>query len=126
MALAQKSGESGNIFFAIFGAVALLGILAAGTMTFIKGPLATSVKLNRQNVAENQMMIAGQVAVMSAASQPNSGDCDSDAYVEPLEWRDAGALPKPTGGGLVPSSIGIAKKDPWGTEYVYCGFDFCV
>ena len=123
MALAQKSAESGNIFFAIFGAVALLGILAAGTMTFIKGPLATSVKLNRQNVAENQMMIAGQVAVMSAASQPNSGDCDSDAYVEPLEWRDAGALPKPTGGGLVPSSIGIAKKDPWGTEYGYCGWD---
>ena len=119
----QKSGESGNIFFAIFGAVALLGILAAGTMTFIKGPLATSVKLNRQNVAENQMMIGGQVAVMSAAAQSNSGDCDSDAFVEPLEWRDPAALPAPTGGGLVPGSVGIAKKDPWGTEYGYCGWD---
>ena len=119
----MTKNESGNIFFAIFGAVALLGILAAGTMTFIKGPLATSVKLNRQNVAENQMMIGGQVAVMSAAAQSNSGDCDSDAFVEPLEWRDPAALPAPTGGGLVPGSVGIAKKDPWGTEYGYCGWD---
>ena len=119
----RSTTESGNIFFAIFGAVALLGILAAGTMTFIKGPLATSVKLNRQNVAENQMMIGAQVAVMSAASGANSGDCDNDAYVEPLEWRDAGSLPHPVGGGLVPMSVGIAKKDPWGTEYGYCGWD---
>ena len=115
--------QSGNIFFALFGAVALVGILGAGVMTFMKGPLSTSVKITRINTAETQMAIGAQVAVMAATNTSTSGDCDSDGYVEPLEWRDAGTSPKPTGGGLVPMSIGISKKDPWGTEYGYCVWD---
>jgi hypothetical protein len=91
-------------------------------MTFMKGPLATSVKLTRQNTAENQMNIAGQVAVMASAA---NGDCETvvDGFVEPVEWRDAGALGHPTNGGLIPLTIGVSKKDPWGTEYGYCGWD---
>ena len=119
----QSKSQAGNVFFAIFGAVALVGILGASVMTFMKGPLATSVKITRVNTAENQMAIGAQVAVMAAANTPTSGDCDADGMVEPLEWRDAGASPKPTGGGLVPMSIGISKKDPWGTEYGYCTWD---
>jgi hypothetical protein len=114
---------SGNIFFALFGAVALVGVLGAGVMTFMKGPLATSIKLTRQNTAETQMSMAGQVAVMAATSQANSGDCDSDTFVEPLEWRDPAALPHPVNGGLIPMTIGVSKKDPWGTEYGYCVWD---
>jgi len=120
----QNNKEDGNIFFALFGAIALVGILGAGVMTFMKGPLATSVRLTRQNTAETQMALGAQVAVMAAANTASSGDCDSDGYVEPLEWRDAGASPKPTGGGLVPMSIGMTKKDPWGTEYGYCAWDY--
>lgn len=45
--------QRGNVFFAIFGAVALVGVLTAGVATFVKGPLATSVKITRQNTAEN-------------------------------------------------------------------------
>lgn len=116
--------QSGNIFFALFGAVALVGVLGVGIMTFMKGPLATSVRITRQNTAETQMTIAAQVAVMAASNTANSGDCDSDGYVEPLEWRAAGALPAPVGGGLIPSSIGVSKKDPWGTEYGYCVWDY--
>jgi hypothetical protein len=91
----KSSANSGNIFFALFGAIALIGILGAGVMTFMKGPLATSVKLTRQNTAENQMNIAGQVAVMASAA---NGDCETvaDGFVEPVEWRDAGALGHPT------------------------------
>jgi hypothetical protein len=114
---------SGNIFFALFGAIALVGLLGAAAMTFMRGPLQSAVKITRQNTAEAQMSIAGQVAVMAAASAANNGDCDTDGFVEPLEWRDAGALPKPTGGGLIPNTIGINKKDPWGTEYGYCVWD---
>jgi hypothetical protein len=114
---------SGNIFFALFGAVALVGVLGAGVMTFMKGPLATSIKLTRQNTAETQMSMAGQVAVMAATSQANSGDCDADTFVEPLEWRDPAALPHPVNGGLIPMTIGVSKKDPWGTEYGYCVWD---
>lgn len=118
----KDSGCSGNIFFALFGAIALIGVLGAGVMTFMKGPLATSVKLTRQNTAENQMNIAAQVAVMASAS---TGDCETvaDGFVEPVEWRDPGALGHPTNGGLIPLTIGVSKKDPWGTEYGYCGWD---
>ncbi len=53
-----------------------------------------------------------------------NGDCDGDSVIEPLEMRAAGAVPAPTGGGLVPAKIGISKKDPWGTEYGYCSWDY--
>jgi hypothetical protein len=115
--------ESGNVFFAIIGVIALLGVATMGVNNFIRGPLATSVKISRQNVAENQMMIGAQVAVMAASSQANNGDCDGDTMIEPVEWRDAGTSPAPTGGGLIPLSIGTSKKDPWGTEYGYCTWD---
>lgn len=117
-------GARGNIFFALFGAIALVGIIGAALMVFMKGPLATSVRITRQNTAETQMAIGAQVAVMAASNTSNSGDCDSDGYVEPLEWRDAGAVIHPTGGGLIPNSIGVSKKDPWGTEYGYCAWDY--
>ncbi len=116
----QRPSELGNVFFAIFGAVALVGLLGAAIMTFMKGPLATSVRLTKINTAENQMTIGAQVAVMATASQANSGDCDSDSYVEPMEWRAATTEPHPVNGGLVPLGLGISKKDPWGTEYGYC------
>lgn len=112
--------EDGNIFLAIFGAIALVGLLGASVMTFMKGPLATSIRLTKINTAENQMQIGSQVAVMATANQPNNGDCDADGYVEPLEWRVATTEPHPVNGGLVPLSVGISKKDPWGTEYGYC------
>ncbi|MEK7800900.1 MAG: hypothetical protein AAB276_00440, partial [Pseudomonadota bacterium] len=82
--------------------------------------MATSIKLTKMNTAESQMTIGAQVAVMATAAQANNGDCDADGYVEPLEWRAATTEPIPTGGGLVPLSLGISKKDPWGTEYGYC------
>ena len=119
----NRRSERGNVFFAILGAVALVGVLTAAVSTFVKGPLATSVKITRMNTAENQMSIASQVAVMAAANAAGGGDCDSDTFVEPLEWREDLTKPFPTGGGLIPMSIGISKKDPWGTEYGYCVWD---
>lgn len=112
--------QAGNVLFAVFGAIALVGVLSASMMTFMKGPLATSIKLTKMNTAESQMTIGAQVAVMATAAQANNGDCDLDGYVEPLEWRTATTEPIPTGGGLIPLSLGISKKDPWGTEYGYC------
>lgn len=89
-------------------------------MTFMKGPLATSIKLTKINTAENQMAVGSQVAVMASANQNNNGDCDGDGFVEPFEWRAATTEPHPVNGGLIPLNLGINKKDPWGTEYGYC------
>jgi len=121
----RRRNENGNVFIAIFGAIAMIGILGATVMTFMKGPLSTSVKLTKMNTAENQMAIGAQVAVMASASQPNNGDCETapDGYVEPLAWRSPTIEPVPTGGGLVPLTIGVSKKDPWGTEYGYCAWN---
>ena len=106
--------ERGSVFLAIFGAVALVGILGASVMTFMKGPLATSIRLTKINTAENQMSVGSQVAVMATANQNNNGDCDADGFIEPLPWRAAASAPHPTGGGLIPLSLGLNKKDPGG------------
>ncbi len=121
--MANRLRQSGNVFFALMGAIAVAGILSYGVNSYIRGPLKTAVKMTKQDAAESQMNIAGQLSVMSAAAVTGNGDCDSDGYTEPLEWRDAGSLPKPTGGGLIPNAIGVKKTDPWGTQYGYCAWD---
>lgn len=115
-----SGAERGGVIIAVFTAIALLGVLSAGLVTFIKGPLSTSIKLTKMNTAENQMSVGTQIAVLAASTQANNGDCDSDGFIEPVEWRAPSTEPTPIGGGLVPHSIGIQKKDPWGTEYGYC------
>ncbi len=44
------NSQRGNVFFALFGAVAFIGVLGAATMSFMKGPLKTSVTLSRMSV----------------------------------------------------------------------------
>lgn len=102
----------------------MVGTLAAGVSTFIKGPLATSVRVTRQNNAETQLSMAMRLAaVASATQQPSNGDCDGDGYIEPIPYRSAGAAPHPAGGGLIPLTIGAAKSDPWQRDFGYCVFD---
>ncbi len=118
-----RKSESGNVFLAIFGAVAMVGVLGAGVMNFSQGPVQNAVTLNKKNTSDVDMSMVGQLAIMSATNASNKGDCDNDSFVEPPEFRDAGANPKPVGGGYVPNSVGASKKDPWGNEYGYCVWD---
>lgn len=116
--------QRGSLFTALFGAVALIGILAAGVNVVMRGPMMTMSEVTRRTVAENNMLTATRLAiVMAANNQPNNGDCDGDGFVEPIPFRDAAANPKPAGGGYIPSSIGATTIDPWKTEYGYCVWD---
>lgn len=110
--------QSGNVFFALFGAVGLVGVIGAASMTILKGPVAGMQKVTKYTVAENAMIAAGRLSIVAA-----NADCDDDGVNEPLEWADAGAEPAPSGGGLIPSAIGAAKQDPWGNTYGYCVWD---
>ena len=110
--------QSGNVFFALFGAVGLVGVIGAASMTILKGPVAGMQKVTKYTVAENAMIAAGRLSIVAA-----NADCDDDGVNEPLEWADAGAEPAPSGGGLIPSTIGAAKQDPWGNTYGYCVWD---
>ena len=115
--------QSGNVFFALFAATAMVGLVGAALNSVVRGPATTAANVTRHTSAENHMIMASRLAVAGAVTQDNNGDCDDDAFVEPLPWRDAGAVPHPNGGGLLPSSIGASLTDPWGSQYGYCAFD---
>ncbi len=118
--------ERGNVFFALFGAVAVVGVIGAASMSIMRGPLTTMVEVNKKTQAESQMQLAGRMAIVQSAEQASSGDCDSDGYIEPIFPAAFGA-PAPGGtlinGGALPNTIGASKTDPWGTEYGYCAWN---
>ncbi len=116
------SNQSGNIFFTLFGAVAIVGLLGTAIVSTMRGPLSTMVQVQARTQAESEMAIASRLALMEATELANNGDCDGDGFVEPLEYKDAGGA-GPTGGGFLPDAVASAKIDPWGTNYGYCTWD---
>jgi hypothetical protein len=106
----------------MFAAIGLMGVVGYSASQYMRGPLVSATALTRVNVAQTEMGIASQMAVMASAQQSSSGDCDSDGLVEPLAYK-TGTLNSPVGGGYLPDTIGGAKQDPWGTPYGYCVWD---
>lgn len=127
----NRKAEAGNVFTMLFGGVALVGVLGASTMQFIRGPLTTAVNVNRQTTAETQMTTTSQLVMATSAGQNNNGDCETpsgDTFVEPLPWKTpSGKSPQDVtdseGGGMLPDEIGASSTDPWGTNYGYCVWD---
>ena len=76
--------QSGNVFMMLFGAVGMVGVIGASTMTVMKGPVKTMSEVTKRTVAENNMIASGKLALIASASQANS-DCDSDLTLEPIE-----------------------------------------
>lgn len=120
---AIRSSQSGNVFFALFGAVALVGVVGATSMQVMKGPVRSMSEVTKRTVAENNMIASSKLALLAATTQANDGDCDADGFVEPIPFENAGASPKPAGGGYLPATIGAAINDPWDTRYGYCVWD---
>lgn len=117
-----RYSQSGNVFFALFGAVALVGVVGASSMQIMKGPVRSMSEVTKRTVAENNMIASAKLALIAATSQSDSGDCDADGYVEPIPF-EASATGAPTGGGHLPAAIGAAMNDPWDTRYGYCVWD---
>lgn len=117
-------GESGNVFFTLFGAVALVGVLGASTMSLMRGPVSTVAAVNKQVRTESRLMIAGRLAAVEAAQ--NGTDCDGDGVTEPLPPDTAGpgcSAAQAGGGGCTPVTVGGDKTDPWGSPVMYCAWD---
>lgn len=112
--------QSGNIFITLFGAVAIIGILGAMTMSMMRGPVTTTVRITDRTLAKNDIMTASASLSEHSLAQDNS-DCDADGTIEPPAYR-SGAL-VPTGGGLLPSGLPVSYQDPWKHEYGYCAWD---
>ena len=113
-----RKGERGNVFFTLFGAVAVVGVLGAGIMATMRGPLSTMVEVNLRERAKIEMGIAAKLVMLESTDQANSGDCDSDGFVEPIGYSTN--IASLTGGGELP--VG-GKQDPWGNDYGYCAWD---
>ncbi|MGH1455934.1 MAG: tail fiber domain-containing protein [Alphaproteobacteria bacterium] len=118
---ALRDDQRGNIFFMLFGAVAVVGVLGAVTVSTMRGPLSTMVEVQARAKAESEMAIGSRLAMLESIEDVDNGDCDGDLMVEPLEFEPNGGVP--TGGGLLPSSVSSSRIDPWGTDYGYCAWD---
>ncbi|MAQ71925.1 MAG: hypothetical protein CL565_06995 [Alphaproteobacteria bacterium] len=122
--ISQSGKQQGNIFLALFAAVGLLGLLGATAVTFVKGPLSSSVNVSRLSMAETQLMVVAQMITLDSVADPDEGDCDQDGYVEPTEWKvAASASNAPINGGIIPDKISVTKTDPWGTAFGYCSWN---
>lgn len=113
--------QAGSIFFSMFAAVAMVGVLGVAAISLLKGPVRAMNEITRRTMAENNMIAAGKLAIVISDSQ--TGDCDEDGAVEPLEWIAPGGAPAPANGGLLPPTIGASLQDPWGNAYGYCAWD---
>lgn len=115
---AQDGGrsESGNVFFTLFGAVAVVGVLGAGVMSTMRGPLTTMVEVNRIEETKAEMAVGLRLILLTPY-----GTADGDALTEPAE-PDACTV-APTGAGCIPAAASAKKKDAWGTSYAYCAWN---
>lgn len=118
--MTQRQSERGNIFFALFGAVALVGVVGAATTSLLRGPVSTVMSVNQKTKADTQMQIASKLMMVRSSQEANNGDCDMDGTVEPLAPEGTGG---PAGGGFLPVSVGASQLDPWNTKYGYCAWD---
>jgi len=120
----HKSYERGNVFAMLFAAVALTGVLAAVGMQTLTGPVSTITRVTQRNVADNNLLMNAKIIVNAAVTAVAGGDSDADGIIEPAEFVSAaiGETP-PTNGGFLPTDLGLALTDPWGTKYGYCVWD---
>ena len=65
----KNAAQRGSIFFTLFASVAMIGVIGAVTVSFIRGPLATSVKVTRQNAAEIQLSMGMRLVAVASATQ---------------------------------------------------------
>ena len=120
----DRRSEAGNAILMLFAAIGMAGVVTYGLNNVMRGPAVTTSEISRKTIAENNLVASTRLAIAAAArSQTNEGDCDSDGFVEPVPFRDAGVLPAPAGGGLLPMTIGASMTDPWGGQYGYCVWD---
>jgi len=118
-----SNGQAGSVFFALFGAVAMVGVLGASMNVIMRGPVTTMQAVTKRTIAENNMIASAKLSVMAATNQPGGGDCDADGMVEPVAWSTTGTGSAPPGGGFLPPTLGAALLDPWGNSYGYCVWD---
>lgn len=124
----HRAAEAGNVFFTLFGAVAVVGVLGAGIMSTMRGPLTTMVEVNRIEETKAQLRLNARLILADAGGANYCGATDdgtaipgSVEFTEPPGFTGAVTLPGGEGGGM--PSIGGTITDPWGQTYGYCAYN---
>ena len=110
--------ERGNVFFTLFGAVAVVGVLGAGIMSTMRGPLTTMVEVNRIEETKAEMGISLRLILLKGSEQDGSGT--PDVLTEP---KAPTACTSATNAGCIPNDTSAKQKDAWGTSYAYCAWN---
>lgn len=113
-----RRSEAGNVFFALFGAVAIVGVLGAGIMATMRGPLTTMVEVNRIEETKSVLRLNARLVLRGA----DINTCDADAHTEAADPETC-ASTATTAGGCIPANLGATLTDPWGTPYAYCAWN---
>lgn len=117
--MTKPGTQSGNVFLTLFAAVAVVGAIGFGSVSLLQGPVSTMVALNKTQIAEMRMEIAAKLVMAQAVSTfASDGDTGTD-YIETIAFA-AGTI---TGGGVIPTTLGINDIDPWGNNFGYCVWD---
>ncbi|HEX3885406.1 MAG TPA: hypothetical protein VHW66_22320 [Stellaceae bacterium] len=115
----QQTSQSGSVFTILLAAIAIGAALSTVLYSTISGPMSSMVRVTNKTQAKSQMQSVASIIIMDAINNlPNNGDCASAGFVVPRSWRTGSVIP--SGGGLIPSTIGAPLTDPWGTDYGYC------
>jgi hypothetical protein len=117
----RTNREAGNIFFMLMASIAVIGAMTAGAGNIVKGIVTSMSEVTRKTITEEKMQGGARISIQASAG------CDVDTpndFMEPTPFRAAMGKPYPLGGGLLPENIGATTKDPWGTEYGYCAWNF--
>ncbi len=115
--------QEGNVFFALFAAVALVGVLGASVSHLMSGSARSVSDVTRHKLVQSDMAAATALLSKESLARP-APDCDGDGTIEPLAFAAAGTpSTAPVGGGHIPANIGTNKSDPWGSRYGYCVWD---
>jgi len=121
------SKQAGNVFLALFGAVAIVGVIGVTATGIMQGPMKVMSNTSARAIAESEIISNTKMAVMSIAKESYTRDCDNDGIIEPFPFN-SDATGKiggvPTGGGYLPDEIDTVRRiDPWGNHYTYCVWD---
>ncbi|MGH1397598.1 MAG: tail fiber domain-containing protein [Alphaproteobacteria bacterium] len=117
----SRAGERGNVFFALFGAVAVVGVLGAGIMSTMRGPLTTMVQVNLREQAKSEMQTNLRLILANSSDQDTGvGDDLTEPLAPDISSCAAGSS---AGQGCIPSTVGATINDPWGSAYRYCAWN---